>query len=165
MFADDNSGRFPPKVSITAGGSMELIGSNSPNLHFQTLSNYLEGNWRVWHCPADQSKQPLTTDSVLTDRNLSYFISVDAKPALTDAIHAGDRNLEVARQPVAPGLFSLTTNAAVGWTRDMHKVKHNFVWVECGNLLFVDGHVQMSVANLPAVIQRQGLAANRLAVP
>jgi prepilin-type processing-associated H-X9-DG protein len=165
LFADDNNGQFPPQVSITNGGSMEFIGSNSPALHFRTLSNYLGHSWSVLHCPADQSKQPLTNKSALTDRNLSYFISVDATPALTNAIHTGDRNLQVAGQPVAPGLFTLTTNADLGWTRDMHKLKRNLVWVGCGNLLFVDGHVQMFQANLPAAVQRQGLATNRLAVP
>jgi type II secretory pathway pseudopilin PulG len=165
LFSADNNAQFPPQVSITNGGSMEFIGSNRPALHFRTLPTYLGGNWRVWHCPADQFKQPLTTNSVITERNLSYFISVDATLALTNAIHTGDRNLEVAGQPVAPGLFTLTTNTAVGWTRDMHKVKHNFVWVECGNLLFVDGHVQRFQADLPAAIHRQDLATNRLAVP
>jgi hypothetical protein len=29
----------------------------------------------------------------------------------------------------------------------------------------MDGHAQMFVANLPAAVQRQGLATNRLAVP
>ena len=165
LFADDNNGQFPPQVSITNGGSLEFIGSNSPALHFQTLSNYLGGALGIWHCPADQSKQPLTNKSALTDRNLSYFISLDATPALTNAILAGDRNLAVAGQPVTPGLFTLTTNTAIGWTREMHKLKRNLSRVGCGNVLFVDGHVQRFEANLPFAIQRQGLATNRLAVP
>jgi prepilin-type processing-associated H-X9-DG protein len=165
MFADDNNGPFPPQVSITNGGSMEFISSNSPALHFGTLSNYLGRSWSVLHCPADQFRQPLTNKNRLTDQNLSYFISVDATPVLTNAIHAGDRNLQFAGQPVAPGLFTLTTNEVIGWTRDMHKLKRNLVWVGCGNVLFVDAHVQRFEANLPFAIQRQGLATNRLAVP
>ena len=164
MFADDNNGRFPPQVSVTNGGSMEYISINSPALHFRTLSHYLVGTWSVWHCPADPSKQPLTNRSALTDRNLSYFISVDATLALPSAIQAGDRNLQVAGQPVAPGRFTLTTNAAVGWTRDLHTLRQNAGWVESGNLLFADGHAQRLKADLPVVIQRQGLATNRLAV-
>jgi prepilin-type processing-associated H-X9-DG protein len=165
MFADDNNGQFPPQVSITNGGSMEFSSSNSAALHFRALSNYLGGALGIWHCPADQSKQPLTNKSALTDQNLSYFISVDATPVLTNAILAGDRNLQVAGQPVEPGLFTLTTNTAIGWTREMHKFKRNVTWVGCGNVLFVDGHVQRFEANLPIAIQRQGLATNRLAVP
>jgi prepilin-type processing-associated H-X9-DG protein len=165
MFAEDNNGRFPPQVSITNYGSMELIGSNSPALHFRNLSIYLGGSWSMWHCPADESKQTLTNKSALTDRNLSYFVSVDATPTLTNAIHAGDRNLEVAGKPVGPGLFTLTTNAAVGWTGELHKFRRNGIRVGCGNLLFVDGHAQRFQADLPIAVQHQGLAANRLAVP
>ena len=162
MFAEDENGQFPPQVSITNGGSMEFIASNSPALHFRTLSNYLGGPWRFLHCPADQSKQPLTNQSALTDRNLSYFISVDAPRALNNAIHAGDRNLEVAGQPVKPGLFTLTTNAAIGWTRELHSKD---VRARCGNLLFADSHVQNLRADLPVAVQSQRLATNRLAVP
>jgi len=46
----------------------------------------------------------------------------------------------------------------------MHKLKRNVTWVGCGNVLFVDGHVQRFEANLPLAIQRQRLATNRLAV-
>ena len=165
MFADDNNGRFPSQVSTTNGGSMEFILSNSPALLFRPLSNYLSRSWSGWRCPADPSKQSLATNSVLADRNVSYFISVDATQALTNAIHAGDRNLEVAGQPVAPGLFTLTTNTAVGWTREMHKVHLNSLWLGCGNLLFADGYVRANQVDLPTAIQRQGLATNRLAVP
>jgi prepilin-type processing-associated H-X9-DG protein len=164
MFADDNNGQFPQQVSITNGGSLELIASNSPVLHFRTLSNYLHGSQLVWHCQADDSRQPLTNNSALTDANLSYFFSVDATHAMTNAIHAGDRNLQVAGQPVKPGLFTLTTNAALGWTREMHT---KYAGRRCGNLLFVDAHVQVFQANLPlaSAVQHQDLTTNRLVVP
>ncbi len=160
MFADDNHNRYPPQVSVADGGSLELIASNSAALHFRTLSNHLHGNWSIWHCPADRARQPLTNSTALTDTNLSYFISLDATLALTNAILSGDRNLEVAGQPVNAGLFTLTTNTAVGWTSELHKSKAG----GCGNLLFVDTRVQNVRAALPA-IQRQGLATNRLVIP
>jgi prepilin-type processing-associated H-X9-DG protein len=47
----------------------------------------------------------------------------------------------------------------------MHKLKRNFVWVGCGNVLFVDGHVLANQVDLAASAQRQGLATNRLAIP
>lgn len=162
MFADDNNGQFPPRLSITNGGSMELIGSNSPALHFLTLSNYLTRNGPVFHCPADAAKERLTNNSALTDRNVSYFLSVDATPRMTNAILAGDRNLEVAGQAVRPGLYTLATSAAVGWTGEMHSKRGT---ARCGDILFADGHVQFLRTNLTSVIQRQGLATNRLAVP
>jgi len=82
MFADDNNGQSP-QVSNTTEGRWNSSASNSAALHFRALSNYPGGALGIWHCPADQSKQPLTNKSALTDQNLSYFISLDATPALT----------------------------------------------------------------------------------
>ena len=162
MFAGDNNNQFPPQVSITNGGSLEFLSSNSPALHFRTLSNYLFLNWRVLRCPADGARQPLTNNGVLLDRNVSYFLSVDATPRMTNAILAGDRNLELAGQAVRPGLCTLATSTAVGWTVEMHSKRGT---TRCGDILFADGHVQFLRTNLTSVVQRQGLATNRLAVP
>src|SRR6266446_389397 len=57
MFAMDHSTNFPWQVSVTNGGSIELVSSGSPAPHFQTLSNYLHDNWRVLSCPADRSRR------------------------------------------------------------------------------------------------------------
>src|SRR5215831_6216433 len=38
LFAADHGDQFPPRVSITNGGSMEFVGRDSPATHFQTLS-------------------------------------------------------------------------------------------------------------------------------
>ena len=162
MFADENNNQFPPRVSITNGGSLELLSSNSPALHFRTLSNYLSRNWLVFLCPADLSKQPLTNNGVLTDRNVSHFFSVDATPRTTNSVLAGDHNLEASGQPVKPGFFMLTTNTAVRWTREMHSRDPGR---QCGCILFADSHVEFLRTNLTAAVQLRGLANNRLAVP
>jgi type II secretory pathway pseudopilin PulG len=161
-FAGDNSNQFPPQVSITNGGSREFTTSNSPALHFLSLSPYLSSNQRLFWCPADESKQPLTNSAALIDSNVSYFFSVDATPEMTQVIHAGDRNLEVAGQAVRPGFYTLTTNVAVRWTRELHTKQ---VGRQCGNVLFTDGRAETVRENLSAVVQQQGLDANRLAVP
>jgi prepilin-type processing-associated H-X9-DG protein len=49
----------------------------------------------------------------------------------------------------------------VSWTGELHKQTQS----PGGNLLFVDGHVAWKGSNLAAVIQKQGLATNRLAMP
>jgi hypothetical protein len=162
MFAGDNNGRFPTQIAVTNGGSMELIGIGNPALHFQTLSNYIQGYWGKFHCPADHSHQPATNRFVLTVSNVSYFLSMDATPEATNTILAGDRNLQLAGKPVKPGLFTLLAGADVGWTREMHFTPRGD---PSGNLLFTDAHVEAYRTNLPAVIRLQGLPANRLAVP
>ena len=162
VFASDHSDRFPMQTSLTNGGSMEFIGTGSPAPHFQTISDYLRGDWGVLICPTDKSKQRATNNTAISDRNISYFLSMDATNGSTDIILAGDRNLETAGQPVKPGLFSLTTSAAVSWTSELHNQGRTIMG---GNLLFADGHVEFARGKLLAVIQRQNLATNRLAFP
>lgn len=114
------------------------------------------------HCPADRSRQGAEKHAAFSDRNISYFLSMDATKGSPSILLAGDRNLEAAGQPVKPGLFSLTTNATISWTGELHNQGKTLMG---GNLLFADGHVETVRGKLPAVIQRQNLATNRLAFP
>jgi prepilin-type processing-associated H-X9-DG protein len=157
MFAEDHTNQFPMQTSVTNGGSMEFVGTGSPAPHFQAVSNYLGGYWRVLLCPTDKARQQTTNGAALSDRNISYFLSMDATCQTPEVILAGDRRLEVAGQPVTPGLFPLTTNAPVTWAHELHAQR--------GNLLFADGHVELARQSLPAALQRQKLATNRLAFP
>ena len=162
VFAVDHNDQFPMQISVTNGGSMEFVGTGSPALHFQTVSNYLSDNWGLLLCPADDSKQRASNHAVISDRNISYFLGMDATYGSPSIILDGDRNLGTPVRPVKPGLFSLTTNATVSWTREMHG---KGATVMGGNVLFADGHVEWSARNLPEVTQRQNLATNRLAFP
>jgi prepilin-type processing-associated H-X9-DG protein len=162
LFAADHNDQFPMQTSVTNGGSMEYIGTGSPAPHFQTVSNDLSSNWGLLLCPTDKSKQRAANRAAISDRNISYFLSMDANYRSLGVILAGDRNLEAAGQPVKPGLFALTPNAAVRWTSELHG--QNGI-ANGGDLLFIDGHVEWAGRSLPAVIQRQSLATNRLAFP
>jgi len=167
MFAADHGGQFPPQVSVTNGGSMEFVGRGSPAAHFQTLSNEMAGPYlKVWICPSDTIKKPATNYAAFDDRNVSYFLSMDAAPAATSTqfiILAGDRHLGVGGRPVRPGLFPLTTNSTLGWTRELHG---DSARSPGGNVLFVDGHVEfLRRDHLLAAARGQGLATNLLAVP
>jgi prepilin-type processing-associated H-X9-DG protein len=162
VFAVDHNDEFPMRISVTNGGSMEFVGTGSPAPHFHTVSNYLSGDWRPLRCPTDESKERTTNHASLNDRNISYFLSMDASYRTTNIILAGDRNLEVAGQPVKPGLFALTPIDAVRWTSELHSQGRTALG---GNVLFVDGHVESPGRKLPAVIQRQNLATNHLAFP
>ena len=162
VWANDHNGQLPQQVSTTNGGSMEFMTGGSPAPHFLTLTNELR-YLKTFYCPADNSKQPATNPAAgFGDRNVSYFISVDATLAATNAVLAGDRNLQVGKQPVKPGFFALTTNVTLTWTRELHSRSFG---KPCGNMLFADAHVERFGADLNAVVQRQGLATNRLAIP
>ena len=144
---------------------MEYVGQGSPTAHFQRLSNEMTPFFKVWTCPTDKLKKPATNYAGFDDHNVSYFLSMDATPATAPAQFinlAGDRHLEVAGRPVRPGLFTLTTNAPVGWTRELHG---NTAQSPGGWMLFADGHVEFSGHRRVLAVQHQGLATNLLAVP
>lgn len=162
MFATDHRDQFPTHVPSTNGGSMELLERGSPAPHFKTISDMML--LKSWICPTDRLKKAPTNYATFDDRNLSYFLSLDAVPTTASARFiplAGDRHLEFAGKPVPPGLFMLTTNVPLGWTRELHSDSF-----PAGVMLFVDGHTEfLKSSRVVTAAQQQGLATNRLAVP
>jgi len=161
LWAGDHNSNFPFRVPVTNGGTMELIPSGRAFVHFQVLSNDLTSS-AVLVCPTDanQGKRVAATNFAVgfSDENVSYFVGLDAAVDKPDAWLAGDRRLMLRGRPVAQGVFSLTTNATVGWAKDLHN--------QGGNVLLVDGSVhQLSRAGLVHAVQLQSLATNRLAIP
>jgi prepilin-type processing-associated H-X9-DG protein len=164
-FAADHGERFPWEVPADEGGSMVSPVIGSPVPHFQALSNRVP-SLTTWVCPTDPRKKPAADYAVFDDRNVSYFVSLDAAP--TNArphsfILAGDRHLEVAGKSVNPGLLNLTTNKPAGWTLELHgKSKRS----PAGGMLFVDGHAEFVRSHgLMTVIRAQGIATNLVVVP
>jgi competence protein ComGC len=164
-WADDHNGQLPWQVSTNACGTKELISSRAAYLHYEAISRELH-NPRVLWCPADRLEEEPSPVAGFDNPNISYFVSVDATLSISNAIVAGDRNLQVEGKPVRPGIFPLTAVVPLGWTRGMH-VRKIYAWKSepCGNMLFTDGHVETVGGNLNEVVQRQVLATNRLVVP
>jgi len=143
-FAHDHNGRFPMRVPVSRGGSLEFVeppsqlisGSIFEFRHFQALSNDLVTPL-VLRCPTD-SRLPATRFQELKNENLSYFVSANADPGRPDSILAGDRNItnDWARHA---STVELSPNLLLRWTPELHRFK--------GNLLFADGHVEE--ANTP----------------
>jgi len=94
----------------------------------------------------------------MVDTNISYFVGLDASLNNSNSILAGDRHLQAGGEPIKPGLFNVTPNQSLGWTKELHPSLRQ------GNILFVDGHVEFSKKPSTA-FQRQGLGINHLAVP
>jgi hypothetical protein len=163
VFALEHSDRFPWQCPVTNSGTLELIGSESPVPHFQAVSIYLK-SFDVLVCPADKGRQAGRNSTSMSNRNISYFVSTDAKLERPNLILAGDRNLEIAGRPVKPGSFVLTTNASLGWSSGLHS-KHSRE--RRGNILFTDSlHIEATpMTDLAVVVMRQGLATNRLVFP
>ena len=104
------------------------------------------------------NRNPAPSIAVLSNANISYFLSLDAPDALPQSLLAGDRNLMTNGVPVGNGLLVLTTNLTVGWTRALH--------VNSGNVVLRDGSVQQApgtrLADQPA---HSAVETNRLLIP
>lgn len=163
MYASDYGNQYPMQLSSQNGGTLEFIYTDHIFLHFEKLNKYLPNGQllRVLVCPADKTRQAATNQAALNDLNISYFLNVDATittNAPSQVILLGDRNLALNRQPVKAGLITVSTNATLDWTDEIHR--------KGGNLAFVDGHVEWNKINaLDSWIQRQPLATNRFCVP
>jgi prepilin-type N-terminal cleavage/methylation domain-containing protein len=157
IFANDNGGEYPARVSTNRGGSKEYTGAGEVFLHFLTMSNEIVQS-EVLTCPTDRRK-PVRSWASLSEGNLSYFISLDAADALPQTLLSGDRNLACNGTPVGPGPVALTTNNPIwSWTEVMHR--------DAGNVVLGDGSVgQATSTRLREQVQHQEVATNRLLVP
>lgn len=156
-WALDNKDRYPMRVPVAEGGTMELVEGGSVYPHFQVLSNELSTP-KILVCPSDSNRASATNFVPdLPDTNLSYFVGVDVPGEAPGEILAGDRNLAIGSAPVA-GLVRLPTDGTVKWTRQMHRGS--------GNILFGDGSVdEFSTPRLRAALRGSGSMTNRLAIP
>lgn len=159
MYADDNRGKLPMQQSADGAGTIQLESNLGPLPSYRMLSSYLN-RADILICPLESQRLAVTNFNDLTQSNLSYFLNADVllsnKPSVS--ILAGDRNLQANGRSVPAGLFALTTNLAMNWTRELH--------LKGGNLAFADGHVQFCWnADLNDLVQRQCIATNHLLVP
>jgi prepilin-type processing-associated H-X9-DG protein len=166
----DNGDRFPMQVSVTNGGTMELIGKGT-SVHFLVMSNELNTP-RVLICPneVDGDRVIATTFSptapagsqvpLTGDNNISYFVGVDATDGEPQMFLSGDRNLLVDGVPTRRGLVNLSTNQSVAWNKP--RPNHN----GGGNICLADGSVQqVKTDGLNRMLRRTGHATNRLSIP
>ncbi len=131
VWALDNQDLLPMQVSVTNGGTMELVASGVVSPHFEVMSNELSTP-RILFCPADEKRTNATIFVGLRDTNVSYFVNMDAKSGDGSRLLCGDRTLTNRAGP-GGGLVPLTAADTIGWTKEMHQGK--------GNLGFGDGGV------------------------
>jgi type II secretory pathway pseudopilin PulG len=159
QWALDNGDRYPMRVPLAAGGTMELIGGSNVFPHFLVMSNELNTPM-VLACPEDKTRKitkMFTTN--FSDANISYFVGADAKDTMPQMFLAGDCNFKISGKPVPSGIVQLGTNCPVGWTKSRHKGPE-------GKVALVDGSVQsLNSARVRAALANSGDATNRLVIP
>jgi competence protein ComGC len=167
VWEGDHGDKYPMLVSMTNGGTMELVESGTVFCHFQVMSNELSRNYsgngsliapKILRCPADSKKQSSTsfiTD--LSDKNISYFVGVDAVDTNAQMLLSGDRNITNGT-PMGSGLIAFTTNQLAGWTGKIHDRQ--------GQIGMADGSVfSWNTLGLRATLKNTGVPTNRLAMP
>lgn len=160
QWAIDNNEKFPMQVSVTNGGTMELVESGIVFPHFQVMSNEL-GTPKTLICPEDASRtNAFSFIQKLKDSQISYFVGVDADQTKPAMFLVGDNNLGLGGVPAKHGLLRLWTNSPVEWIKP--RPRHN----NGGNVGLADGSVQQAGdAQLRQLLRQTGVATNRLAIP
>jgi competence protein ComGC len=175
----DNHDKPPMQVSVTNGGTMELVTGNNAFVHFQVMSNELSTP-KVLICPNDTDPNRRTATTFETsirgtdpnpiafsDLSLSYFLNLDADKGSYEnrpyenpvAFIFGDRNLVINSVLAKHGLRPISTNDSLAWDlKSMHK--------GIGNLLVPDGGVQQGNSPfLASLFAKTGPATNHLVFP
>jgi type II secretory pathway pseudopilin PulG len=172
QWAIDNGDEFPMKVSVTNGGSMELIEGAVVYSTFLVMSNELVTP-KLLICPEETNTRRVTANTFeqsnprgvssgripfTNDNNVSYFVGVDADRTNPKSILGGDDNFVVGGTLAKHGLLLLHTNSPIQWTKKRH--------VSRGNIAVADGSVTViSNSAITEVLVRTGMATNRLALP
>ena len=159
IWAGDNGDILPMGISVTNGGSMEMVATGNVVQTFLVMSNELSTP-KVLFCPEDAARIRATFFGGLANSNVSYFVSVDATNDVNpQLIISGDGNFETGGKPVKPGLNSFWTNDPVAWSPTARHIK-------TGNIGLADGSVQSTTStSLRHYFQQTGLATNRFAIP
>ena len=161
IWEGDNGDIYPMGISVTNGGSMELVQTGNVVATFEVMSNELSTP-RILVCPMDTARIETYSFSGLSNSNISYFVGVDVTNDLNpQMILSGDCNFEIGGVPVKPGLRSFWTNDPVVWTTN----RHGSI---IGNIGLADGSVQSAtVVKWKYVLNFQftGLSTNRFAIP
>jgi prepilin-type processing-associated H-X9-DG protein len=156
IYATDNNGLMPGAILLSNKVQSASIDAAAC---FRMFSNELSTP-NIIFCPADSRAQEATSFTNLTSTNISYFLSLSAHPSLPKAFLAGDRNIQVpnGEGTIPPGLFSLTTNLQLSWSKEIHNGQ--------GNIAMMDGSVQtFKSARLTRYLREQALSTNLLVFP
>lgn len=134
VFANDNETRehgegvYPPGISLEKLAATQGTNASLLVTYYRALSNEL-GASVVLVCPADSERVRTTNWNTLAPSNLSYFLSLDARPETPEVILMGDRNLE-SRTPRVGSRLELTASTPVSWGRSLHEGRGQFSLAE-----------------------------------
>lgn len=134
IWSNDHKERFPWMVSTNEGGTKEFQASPEVFRHFVVMSNELSSP-KILCCFYDTERtqaHSFTKGEPVANKNISYFIGLDADEHDPDRLLSGDRHL-VGGVTNGP-LFSFTASSVPGWSKNPGHYG--------GNITLADGSVQ-----------------------
>ena len=153
----DHTNLYPMSLSTKLGGTLECTERGETFRHFQVMSNELSTP-RILVCPADMRLPAKNFGPGFGNKDISYFVSLNATEANPQDLLSGDDNFEIGGVPVKPGVLEISSNNPIAWSAARHK----FV----GHIGLSDGSVQQVTSlGLTNLLSQTGLATNRLAIP
>ncbi len=158
IWEGDNGDVYPMGISVTNGGSMEMVATGNVVQTFLVMSNELSTP-KLLYCPEDKAHAETNMFAGLVNSNISYYVGVDVTNDMNpQMIISGDSNFENAGVPVKSGLWQFWTNDPVNWSATRH--------AGVGYIGLADGSVQEATTSyLRQMVQQTGLATNRFAIP
>jgi type II secretory pathway pseudopilin PulG len=134
LWANDNSEKFPWALPLTNNGTM---GTDDWTEHYRICSNELNTP-KILVCPSDRQKTIAPYWRVLDgDRNISFFVGLDAEETKPATVLAGDRNVYGGG-----GGLDLSWNRGMGSSIDASWL--NTIHVNKGEIGLSDGSVQQT---------------------
>lgn len=158
IWASDNGEKYPMDVASAKGGTKGLSLGADTYRHFQVMSNELSTP-KILYCPADTAREPALDFKRLKNRNISYFVGLEANDMNPQMFLDGDRNL-TGPNPPENGVLTLVPGQKVEWTTEIHN--------QNGNLGLSDGSVQQCTSALAtSLLSNSGESTNNwhLALP
>jgi competence protein ComGC len=176
MWPIDSTDSYPTQVSVTNGGTLELIATGNVFTTFLVMSNELNTP-RLLICPGETDRRRQAANSwdemaispyagsnpipFTNNNNTSYFIGVDAEDAWPQMLLVGDSHFALGGKRVPPGLRRLGTNSPVSWPRPIRE-RHE----KGGNIGLTDGSVMnCDTRGFQEMLRQSGDPNNRLAIP
>lgn len=155
-FAAEHDDKFPWKVPVLRGGSLESVETEQVPAHFRALSNHVLSA-KVLACPADKQRAKTAEFPLLTNSNISYFIALTAQENTPGALLSGDRFVS-GGDPSTRALQVFQPHSFIAWTNAPH--------FEKGCVAFADGTAQwIGTPELQALAKSNSTPVMRLAIP
>lgn len=153
MWTADHDDAFP--MRDLTNGTAAFVADGNVFRHFQVMSNELSTP-KILVCPTD-TRKAATKFEELSNRNISYFVGLDADLSRPQMFLTGDRNITNGLSPIRT-VLRLPARQPAGWTAAMHNGE--------GNIALSDSSVQVaSTPRLREMIKTTGDETNRIALP